>query len=457
MKKGFCLILMTVMFFSGAFAAAEGRRKLTHEDCLQSALAQYPNWTVFKSERFSTGSRNDGFQEYCILKLYRIENHRIEWMELTAIMNNLYEGDKISWEKTSGAPVEIVPGQEKNLKAMASEQIFSYGAEACFSDQVLDMLMPSLTGENESLYQLMACPHRLIAIVQNEAGEYFLRIAEWDETAYQILSTPAQKSLSFNEIHSSEIWIEIFSGDLEGVIHLEEDGNWRISTINTGSEVFSIEKDYIIDITYGGLDQTNDYFLYGRPTFETDMVNLHLDRLPSDIQSMQQCMDYSQAVCTTHDETPIYAKPDGEVLALCYTRVPGILLSQTDAWFEMQLGSKEHGLTVWAKKEDFAFGRQTDAVPCTFPSFDVTDGPAVATKLDGNVVQFDRYEDAPWLIGKTPEGKWLIMLNGEGAKKGMICTADEQTFENVRPTEHDEWYNEEDWNEGDLSISYYIQ
>ena len=172
---------------------------------------------------------------------------------------------------------------------------------------------------------------------------------------------------------------------------------------------------------------------------------------------MQQCMDYSQAVCTTHDETPIYAKPDGEILALCYTRVPGILLSQTDAWFEMQLGSKEHGLTVWAKKEDFAFGRQTDAVPCTFPSFDVTDGPAVATKLDGNVVQFDRYEDAPWLIGKTPEGKWLIMLNGEGAKKGMICTADEQTFENVRPTEHDEWYNEEDWNEGDLSISYYIQ
>mgnify|MGYP004642275953 CR=1 FL=1 len=457
MKKGFCLILMTVMFFSGAFAAAEGRRKLTHEDCLQAALAQYPNWTVFKSERFSTGSRNDGFQEYCILKLYRIENHRIEWMELTAIMNNLYEGDTISWEKTPGAPVEIVPGQEKNLKAMASEQIFSYGAEACFSDQVLDMLMPSLTDENESLYQLMACPHRLIAIVQNEADEYFLRIAEWDGAAYQILSTPAQKSLFFNQIHSSEIWIEISFGDLEGVIRLEEDGNWRISTINTGSEIFSIEKDYIIDTTYRGLDQTNDCFLYGRPTFETDMVNLHLDRLPSDIQSMQQCMDYSQAVCTTHDETPIYAKPDGEVLALCYTRVPGILLSQTDAWFEMQLGSKEQGLTVWAKKEDFAFGRQTDAVPCTFPSFDVTDGPAVATKLDGNVVQFDRYEDAPWLIGKTPEGKWLIMLNGEGAKKGMICTADEQTFENVRPTEHDEWYNEEDWNEGDLSISYYIQ
>lgn len=66
---------------------------------------------------------------------------------------------------------------------------------------------------------------------------------------------------------------------------------------------------------------------------------------------------------TTH----LYAAPDGEVLAYCYTRVPMVVISESGDWREVQLGSDVDGLRCWVRAADLAFGADTENVVCTFP------------------------------------------------------------------------------------------
>lgn len=448
MKRGICVILTAVMLLACAWAAAEDTREPGKEYFIQAAQTAYPGWTVWKTETFATGSGNGGYDHCMMIRLYRVFEHRMELKELFAVTNALREGDPIPWEETAYVPVEIAQGMEENLMTLKPEQIFDYGNGACFSDLAMEMLAPGLTGEGESIFQLMACSEYLMATVENKAGESFLRIAQWDGQAYHIVSTPAQESLCFNRIHSWNDFIEVYFGELEGVITRDADGSWRLGTINNGQEIICIGRDDITDITYGGFEQYNDYTHYGRPTFETDISKIQLTSIPSDLQSMLENLDRSLTVCTAHDGTPLYTKPDGEVMALCYTRVPGVIVSQTDEWIELQIGHEAWGLRAWARAEDLAFGGQTETVRCTFPSYDEfyedEDEPVEGMALDGSVIQLDCSEHNPWLIGKTPDGSWLVLLNGEGNEKGMVCTVSEQAFANVRPTQREEWDEEED-------------
>lgn len=447
MKSRICVLLTAVMLLACVWAAAEGTRELGKEYFIQAAQTANPGWTAWKTETFATGRGNGGF-DYCMsIKLYRVFEHRMELKALFTVTNDLREGDPIPWEETAYVPVEIAQGMEENLMTLKPEQIFDYGSGACFSDLAMQMLAPGLTGEGESISQLMSCSECLLATVENEAGESFLRIAQWDGQAYHIVSTPAQESLCFNQIHSWNDFIEVYFGELEGVIIRDADGSWRLGTIN-GQEIISIGRDAITDITYGGYEQYNDCTHYGRPTFETDISKIQLTSIPSDLQSMLESLDRSLTVCTAHDGTPLYAKPDGEVMALCYTRVPGVIVSQMDEWIELQIGHDIWGLRAWARAEDLAFGEQTEKVRCTFPSYDEfyedEDEPVEGTALDASVIQLDCIEHNPWLIGRTPDGSWLVLLNGEGNERGLVCTVPEQALANVRPTQREEWDEKED-------------
>ena len=225
-----------------------------------------------------------------------------------------------------------------------------------------------------------------------------------------------------------------------------------MSTVNTGWEVIGIERDRIIDCTYfGNWCQHNDSIHYGRPTFETDIQNLRLTEIPSDLQGMLDTLDRSRTACTAHDDTPLYTEPDGEVIATCFTRVAGVIVSRTDAWIEMQIGHEAWGLRAWARAEDLAFSEETEAVRCTFPSYDEfdmdEDEPVEGKTPDGSVIRLDSYRHNPWLIGRTTDGGWLVLLNGEDDENGMVCTVSGQAFRNVRPTDREAWDEEETWDE----------
>lgn len=131
--------------FLCACAAAETGEKLTAEYFVQAANAEYPEWTVWNSERFARGTVNSSFEEHIILSLYQISNGYIEAFELEAMTSTLQEGDKIPWEKTLLVPVEVAVGQEGTLMRMKPEQIFDDGgSSAYFSKEAGTMLAENL-------------------------------------------------------------------------------------------------------------------------------------------------------------------------------------------------------------------------------------------------------------------------------------------------------------------------
>lgn len=193
MKRIVCIILMSI--FLCACAAAETGEKLTTEYFIQAANTEYPEWTVWNSERFESG-----FEEYIILSLYRISNGYIEAFELEAVTSTLREGDKIPWEKTPLVPVEVAAGQEGTLMRMKPEQIFDDGGSgAYFSEEAGTMLAENLLDEGERMVQLMAYSDALVAVAENEAGQVILKIADSNG---KTLSTPPQNHLWVNPIHS---------------------------------------------------------------------------------------------------------------------------------------------------------------------------------------------------------------------------------------------------------------
>lgn len=440
MKRGICAVLVTAMLLACAGAAAENVQKPTEAYFVEAAQAAYPEWMVLKTSSFESGSGDGEFEHHILLKMYRITDQHLELMELEAMTNGLREGDAIPWEETRLVPVEIAPGKAQALAAMAPEQVFTYGNGACFTEPAMEILAPGLTGEGESLIQLMACSETLIATVESEAGEFFLRIAQEDGQAYRIVGTPAQESVCFNEYHSWNDKIEIYTDDFEGLVTRGEDGIRRLRMV-LGGDIIGIEPNRITDLSFGGMRQYSDCAHYGEPAFETDITKIRLSDIPSDLEGMLASLDRTGTACTARDDTPLCAAPGGEEIALCYTRVPGLIVSQADGWVEMQIGHAARGLRAWARMEDLAFGEQTEAVVCTFPSYDPfyrdEDEPVMGTASDGSVIQLDCSDHNPWLIGRTPDGSWLVLLNGEGDEQGVVCTAPGDAFQHVRPTERE--------------------
>lgn len=288
----------------------------------------------------------------------------------------------------------------------------------------------------------MACSKNLIAVTETASGTYRLKIAEWDGTQYtHTTASPPQALLQFNQIHSWNEDIEIYYADeMEGYITRSDDGIWRLLGINNGSEIIWLGEDSIKETAALISDQNNDAILYGRPTFATTLSVLDLSSIPSCMQEMAAALDTSLCVCTAQDDVPIYAAPEGEELARCYARVPGTLLSRDEEWVQFRIGSVQSGLTVWAKAADLAFGADTDKTLCSFPSYepfysDEEEIHKVAAVADGRVLRLDSSEHAPWLIGKTADGSWLILLNF--AEEGVVCTAAADTLRGIGPTQHE--------------------
>lgn len=364
---------------------------------------------------------------------------------MTVLTNPLREGDEIPWETEDYVFVEIVPGAAEQLKQMALDgKAFDYGAGPGFAGEALPLLMPSLTEENETLVQLMACTEDLIATTETADGRYQLKIVEWDGTEYTrtVASLPQDDFSFFNEIHSWNSDIEISYDNeeyiMEGYIHRAENGVWQIAAVNNGSEILCIHEHQIFDSAWGGGCQCNDSVYYGTPMFNTELTTFDLSALPVDMAEMLEQLDTSKSVCTAHDDTALYTEPDGEIFALCYTRVPGLIVSETDGWVEMQLGSSRGRVNVWVRAEDLAYGIEMEDIICTFPSYDEFLGEEDALyalkALDGSIIMTDGYVGDIWLVGKLPDGRWLVLLYGEG--DSIVCTASEDAFTQIRPTEH---------------------
>lgn len=442
MRKMLACFLALLMCCTGLTAFAESLtlpEVLPKSYFLEAAQQDYPDWQVWKVTYSGYGRYENEIAIHIFVNLYRFTNDCIELMELDAITNPIQEGDDVPWSVTTLIPVELAPGAADTLRAMDGKDIFTISSRAVFSDTVTDLLMPSQHTADETVVQLMSSSQFLYYVTKDSAEQYMLRIAKWDGSEYTtVVSTPSPAKLSFNPAFSSDNTLELdanLSPYLEVDCKFDADGVWRIHTLNNDAYFVTVYDNYIIK-TYWSNEQNNDDYHYGRLTLPLTLNEVDFAAFPRTFAEVLSSMDYTGVACTAHDDTPLYAAPDGDVLAYCYTRVPMVVISESGDWREVQLGSDADGLRCWVRAADLAFGADTENVVCTFPTHRAVDRVQKAVSFSGKARALED-GTAWWIIGVLPNGDYLMMYAGD--EEMFVGTAPASAFSELGETEHGYW------------------
>lgn len=442
MRKMLACFLALLMCCTGLTAFAESLtlpEVLPKSYFLEAAQQDYPDWQVWKVTYSGYGRYENEIAIHIFVNLYRFTNDCIELMELDAITNPIQEGDDVPWSVTTLIPVELAPGAADTLRAMDGKDIFTISSRAVFSDTVTDLLMPSQHTADETVVQLMSSSQFLYYVTKDSAEQYMLRIAKWDGSEYTtVVSTPSPAKLSFNPAFSSDNTLELdanLSPYLEVDCKFDADGVWRIHTLNNDAYFVTVYDNYIIK-TYWSNEQNNDDYHYGRLTLPLTLNEVDFAAFPRTFAEVLSSMDYTDVACTAHDDTPLYATPDGDVLAYCYTRVPMVVISESGDWREVQLGGDADGLRCWVHAADLAFGADTENVVCTFPTHRAVDRVQKAVSFSGKARALED-GTAWWIIGVLPNGDYLMMYAGD--EEMFVGTAPASAFSELGETEHGYW------------------
>lgn len=442
MRKMLACFLALLMCCTGLTAFAESLtlpEVLPKSYFLEAAQQDYPDWQVWKVTYSGYGRYENEIAIHIFVNLYRFTNDCIELMELDAITNPIQEGDDVPWSVTTLIPVELAPGAADTLRAMDGKDIFTISSRAVFSDTVTDLLMPSQHTADETVVQLLAGSQFLYYVTKDSAEQYMLRIAQWDGSEYTaVVSTPSAAKLRINPFSSFSSTLELgvnLSPYLEVDFQFDADGVWRIHTLNNEVYFVTVFDNYIIN-SVGSSAQNNDDYHYGRLTLPLTLTEVDFAAFPQTFDEVLTYMDYTGVACTAHDDTPLYAAPDGDVLAYCYTRVPMVVISESGDWREVQLGSDADGLRCWVRAADLAFGADTENVLCTFPTHEEVDEAQEAVSFGGKSrLLVDG--SAWWIIGTLPSGDYLMMYAGD--EEMFVGTAPASAFSELGETEHGYW------------------
>lgn len=448
MRKLLACFLALLMCCTGLTAFAESLtlpEVLPKSYFLEAAQRDYPDWQVWKVTYSGYGRYENEIATHIFVNLYRITDDCIELMELDAITNPIQEGDDVPWSVTTLIPVELAPGAADTLRTMDGKDIFTISNRAVFSDTVTDLLMPSQHTADETVVQLMSSSQFLYYVTKDSAEQYMLRIAKWDGSEYTtVVSTPSPAKLSFNPAFSSDNTLELdanLSPYLEVDCKFDADGVWRIHTLNNDAYFVTVYDNYIIK-TYWSNEQNNDDYHYGRLTLPLTLNEVDFAAFPRTFDEVLSYMDYAGVACTAHDDTPLYATPDGEVLAYCYTRVPMVVISESGDWREVQLGSDADGLRCWVRAADLAFGADTENVVCTFPTHEEVDRAQEAVSFSGKALPLAK-GCAWWMIGTMADGDYLMMFADN--EEIFVGTAPASAFSAIGEAEDDGDWDDEGW------------
>lgn len=436
MRKVLAGFLALLMLCAGAFAESVQTKLLPESYFLADIQRNYPDWSVRVSTRYGSGCYEGEIAQYAEVSLYRITDEAIELLELTALVNPIREGDDVPWSVHALIPVEIVPGAADTLRAMTAREIFDYGVGAAFTDAARNLLVPSLRAADETVTQLMSCSRFLFCITENSAGKYILRLAQWDGSGYtNVTATQPQPHLSFNTLHSyndqMELWV---SADDWVYPRYDAEVGWHINPFFINDTNLVVFQNRIIEGEIEEWYQDNNSEHYGRLTLPHSLTDVDFATFPQTLDEVLSHMDYTGVACTAHDGTPLYATPDGGVLAYCYTRVPMVVISESGDWREVQLGGDADGLRCWVRAADLAFGADTENVICTFPTHEEVDRAQEAVSFSGKALPLAK-GCAWWMIGTMADGDYLMMFADN--EEIFVGTAPASAFSEIGQTEDD--------------------
>lgn len=324
MRKVLAVFLALLMLCAGASAESLPPKLLPESYFLADIQRNYPDWSVRVSTRYGSGRYEGEMAQYAEVSLYRITDEAIELLELTALVNPIREGDDVPWSVHALIPVEIVSGAADDLCAMTAEEIFYDGIGASFTNAARNLLVPSLRAADESVTQLLSCSKFLFCITENSARKSILRIAEWDGSSYtNVVATRPQPHLNFLPAHSYDGEMELWLSE-DAVVYPRYDAEvgWHINHFFINDTYLVVFQNRIIEGEIEEWYQDNNSEHYGRFTLPHSLTDVDFATFPQTLDEVLAYMDYTGVACTAHDGTPLYATPDGDVLAYCYTRVP---------------------------------------------------------------------------------------------------------------------------------------
>lgn len=436
MRKVLAGFLALLMLCAGASAESLPPKLLPESYFLADIQRNYPDWSVRISTRYGSGRYEGEMAQYAELSLYRITDEAIELLELTALVNPIREGDDVPWSVHALIPVEIVPGASDTLRAMTAKEIFDYGVGAAFTDAARNLLVPSLRAADETVTQLMSCSRFLFCITENSAEKYILRIAQWDGVGYtNVTATLPQPHLSFNTSHSYNDLMELWVNRDDWVYpRYDAEVGWHINHFFINDSNLVVFQNRIIEGEIEEWYQDNNSEHYGRFILPHSLTEVDFATFPQTLDEVLSHMDYTGVACTAHDGTPLYATPDGDVLAYCYTRVPMVVISESGDWCEVQLGSDVDGLRCWVRAADLAFGADTENVVCTFPTHEEVDRAQEAVSFSGKALPLAK-GCAWWMIGTMADGDYLMMFADN--EEIFVGTAPASAFSEIGQTEDD--------------------
>lgn len=441
MRKMLACFLALLMCCTGLTAFAESLtlpEVLPKSYFLEAAQQDYPDWQIRRASYYISGRYEGESARYIEISIYRITDSAIELLELSTLINPIREGDDVSWSVSALIPVEIVSGAADDLCAMTAEEIFYDGIGASFTNAARNLLVPSLRVADESVTQLLSCSKFLFCITENSAGKSILRIAEWDGSSYaNVVATRPQPHLNFLPAHSYDGEMELWLSE-DAVVYPRYDAEvgWHINHFFINDSNLVVFQNRIIEGEIEEWYQDNNSEHYGRLTLPHSLTDVDFATFPQTLDEVLAYMDYTGVACTAHDDTPLYAAPDGDVLAYCYTRVPMVVISESGDWREVQLGSDVDGLRCWVRAADLAFGADTENVVCTFPTHEEVDRAQEAVSFSGKARALED-GTAWWIIGVLPNGDYLMMYAGD--EEMFVGTAPASAFSELGETEHGYW------------------
>lgn len=441
MRKMLACFLALLMCCTGLTAFAESLtlpEVLPKSYFLEAAQQDYPDWQIRRASYYISGRYEGESARYIEISIYRITDSAIELLELSTLINPIREGDDVSWSVSALIPVEIVSGAADDLCAMTAEEIFYDGIGASFTNAARNLLVPSLRAADESVTQLLSCSKFLFCITENSAGKSILRIAEWDGSSYaNVVATRPQPHLNFLPAHSYDGEMELWLSE-DAVVYPRYDAEvgWHINHFFINDSNLVVFQNRIIEGEIEEWYQDNNSEHYGRFTLPHSLTDVDFATFPQTLDEILAYMDYTGVACTAHDDTPLYAAPDGDVLAYCYTRVPMVVISESGDWREVQLGGDADGLRCWVCAADLAFGADTENVVCTFPTHEEVDRAQEAVSFSGKARALED-GTAWWIIGVLPNGDYLMMYAGD--EEMFVGTAPASAFSELGETEHGYW------------------
>ncbi|MBE5783467.1 MAG: hypothetical protein E7329_09180 [Clostridiales bacterium] len=402
------LLLALMMPFSGALAMMRA------ENAIDAARTDFPDWEIWDTMEYGSGRWENEMAWHEQISLMKIEGEWLHFRQISAMLNPLEEGQAVPWEVEDWASLPLSSEAAERLAQMDPKSVMDQ-----YRTQVSTAALPGcgefLLGEGEKMAELYVYPRFLLAITEDALGRQGFRIGHWNGQRYdKITASPMQNDpIWLNRIHSWDDYLEIALEDGVAMLTCEADGEWKLSHVNNGLEVYSIRDSGIMGYDEYLPIKNNWLHYYGRPLFPWKLEELQLDSIPMNLEDAALLLDADGFACVEREGAKMHEEIDGEVIARCYQKLTGTIAQEEGEWVCLQLGTEEMGMQGWFRREDLAFGQDVNAVECTFPSY---------SSWAFEQMEADPYETVLWLVGKTEAGDWLTLIDEE---KICILPADQ--------------------------------